>query len=50
MSLSPHGLTIRDVNKYINNPNALRVATGFYNTEEDLDRLGAGIKAIQKSL
>ncbi len=48
--LAEHGVTIRDVNKYINNPNALRVATGFYNTKEDLDRLGAGIKAIQKSL
>ena len=43
-------MTIRDVNKYINNPDALRLATGFYNTEEDLDRMAAGIKAIQKSL
>ncbi len=45
--LAEHNVTIRDVVKYINNPNALRLATGFYNTEEDLDRLGAGMKAIQ---
>lgn len=48
--LAEHGVTIRDVNKYINNPNAMRLATGFYNTEEDLDRMAAGITAIQKSL
>ena len=48
--LAEHNVTIRDVNKYINNPDALRLAAGFYNTEEDLDRLGAGMKAIQKSL
>ncbi len=47
--LADHNVTIRDVNKYINNPDALRLATGFYNTEEDLDRMAAGIKAIQKS-
>lgn len=41
-----HGVTIRDVQKYINNPNALRIATGFYNSEEDLDRLATGIKAV----
>ncbi len=48
--LAEHNVTIRDVVKYINNPDALRLATGFYNTEEDLDRMVAGIKAIQKSL
>lgn len=48
--LADHNVTIRDVNKYINNPDALRLATGFYNTEEDLDRMTAGIKAIQKTL
>jgi L-cysteine/cystine lyase len=48
--LAEHNVTIRDVNKYINNPDALRLATGFYNTEEDLDRMADGIKAIQKSL
>jgi L-cysteine/cystine lyase len=45
--LAEHNVTIRDVVKYINNPNALRLATGFYNTEDDLDRLSAGMKAIQ---
>jgi L-cysteine/cystine lyase len=48
--LAEHNVTIRDVNKYINNPDALRLASGFYNTEEDLDKLAAGIKAIQKTL
>ncbi|HEY7909392.1 MAG TPA: aminotransferase class V-fold PLP-dependent enzyme [Thermomicrobiales bacterium] len=48
--LAEHNVTIRDVNKYINNPDALRLATGFYNTEEDLDRMADGIKAVQKSL
>ncbi len=48
--LAEHNVTIRDVNKYINNPDALRLATGFYNTEEDLDRMAEGIKTIQKSL
>jgi L-cysteine/cystine lyase len=48
--LAEHNVTIRDVNKYINNPDALRLATGFYNTEEDVDTMTAGIRAIQKSL
>jgi L-cysteine/cystine lyase len=48
--LTEYNVTIRDVNKYINNPDALRLATGFYNTEEDVDKLAAGITAIQKTL
>lgn len=48
--LAEHNVTIRDVTKYINNPNGLRLATGFYNTEDDVDRLGEGITAIQKTL
>ncbi len=35
--------------EYINNLNALRVVPGFYNAEEAPDRLGAGIKAIEKA-
>ncbi len=45
-----HQVTIRDVVKYINNPNALRISTGFYNTEEDLDRLGAAMRIVQQSV
>ncbi len=45
-----HGITIRYVVKYINNPKANRIATGFYNTEEELDRLGAAIREIQGTL
>ncbi|HET7034263.1 MAG TPA: aminotransferase class V-fold PLP-dependent enzyme [Thermomicrobiaceae bacterium] len=32
----------------IHDPDATRVSTGFYNTEEDIDHLAAGIKAIQQ--
>jgi L-cysteine/cystine lyase len=45
-----HNVIIRHVNRYINNPDAARVSLGFYNTEEDVDRFIAGIKAIQKTL
>lgn len=44
-----HNVTIRDVVKYINNPPALRISTGFYNTEEDIDRLITAIAAVQES-
>lgn len=45
-----HNITIRYVVKYINNPKANRISTGFYNTEEELDRLGAAIRQVQASL
>jgi L-cysteine/cystine lyase len=45
-----HNVTIRFVTKYINNPDAARVSLGFFNTEDDVARLIAGIKAIQESL
>ncbi len=45
-----HNVTIRFVNKYINNPDAARVSVGFYNNDEDVAKLIAGIKAVQKSL
>lgn len=45
-----HNVIIRHVTRYINNPDAARVSLGFYNTEEDVDRFIAGIKAIQQTL
>lgn len=45
-----HNVTIRYVQKYINNPDAARVSLGFYNNEDDIDRFLTGLKAIQKSL
>lgn len=45
-----HNVTIRYVQKYINNPDAARVSLGFYNNEDDIDRFLSGLKAIQKSL
>lgn len=45
-----HNVTIRYVQKYINNPDAARVSLGFYNNEDDIDRFITGIKAIQKTL
>ncbi len=45
-----HNVTIRDVVKYINNPVASRVSTGFYNNEEDIDRLIAAMEAVRKDL
>jgi L-cysteine/cystine lyase len=45
-----HNVTIRFVNRYINNPDAARVSVGFFNTEEDIARFTDGIRAIQKTL
>ncbi len=45
-----HNVTIRFVNKYINNPDAARVSVGFYNSDDDVAKLMAGIKAVQKTL
>ncbi len=45
-----HHVTIRDVVKYINNPAASRISTGFYNNEDDVDRLIAAMEAVQKTL
>lgn len=45
-----HNVTIRHVTRYINNPDAARVSVGFYNNEDDIDRMIEGIKTIQKSL
>lgn len=45
-----HNVTIRYVNKYINNPDAARVSLGFYNNEDDVERFIDGIKKVQKSL
>lgn len=45
-----HNVTIRYVQKYINNPDAARVSLGFYNNEDDIDRFLTGLKAVQKSL
>jgi L-cysteine/cystine lyase len=32
--------------RFLRHPYALRIATGFYNTEEEIDRLAAALKAI----
>jgi len=45
-----HNVTIRYVQKYINNPDAARVSLGFYNNEDDIDKFINGLKKIQKSL
>lgn len=41
-----HNVTIRHVEKYINNPPASRISVGFYNNEEDIERL---IDAIERA-
>ena len=43
-------VTIRFVNKYINNPDAARVSVGFYNTESDIEQLMDAIQKVQKTL
>lgn len=45
-----HNVTIRYVARYINNPDAARVSLGFYNNEDDVQRMLTGIQAIQKTL
>lgn len=37
--LEDHNVTIRHVNRYINNPDASRISVGFYNNEEDIEKL-----------
>jgi L-cysteine/cystine lyase len=44
-----HNVTIRFVDKYINNPRGNRLSAGFYNTVEDIDRLVEAVDAIRKS-
>jgi L-cysteine/cystine lyase len=34
-----HNVTIRYVTRYINNPDAARISVGFYNNEEDIEKL-----------
>ncbi len=41
--LAEHGILIR----YVPNPHANRVATGFYNTEEEIDRLAEKIEEVK---
>lgn len=45
-----HNVTIRHVTTYINNPAAARVSVGFYNNDDDIERLVSGIRSIQQSL
>lgn len=42
-----HNVTIRYVTKYINNPDAARVSVGFYNNEDDIERLINGIQQVR---
>lgn len=44
VKLSQEKITLR----YIPDPYALRISTGFFNTEADIDRLVAALQAIQK--
>ncbi|MBI3965897.1 MAG: aminotransferase class V-fold PLP-dependent enzyme, partial [Chloroflexi bacterium] len=44
--LTERGVVIR----YIRQPLCTRIATGFYNTEEDVDRAVAAIREVQSSL
>lgn len=43
-------VTIRYVTKYINNPDAARVSIGFYNNEEDIEKLMTGLEKVRASL
>jgi L-cysteine/cystine lyase len=42
-----HNVTIRYVTKYINNPDAARVSVGFYNNEDDIEKLVTSIQAVR---
>jgi L-cysteine/cystine lyase len=42
-----HNVIIRFVDTYINNPRGNRLSAGFYNTEDDIDRLVEAIDAIR---
>jgi L-cysteine/cystine lyase len=42
-----HNVIIRFVDTYINNPRGNRLSAGFYNTEEDIDRLVEAIASIR---
>ncbi len=43
IALAQEGIILR----FLHHPYALRISTGFYNTEEEIDRLAAALKAIQ---
>jgi L-cysteine/cystine lyase len=47
--LAEHNITIRFVDRYINNPRAARISTGFYNTREDIDRLVDAIRGLRRA-
>ena len=42
-----HNVTIRYVTKYINNPDAARISVGFYNNEEDIEKLMTGLEEVR---
>jgi L-cysteine/cystine lyase len=44
MKLAEEGIVLR----YVGEPYALRISTGFYNTEADIDRLASALQAVQK--
>jgi L-cysteine/cystine lyase len=44
-----HNVIIRYVDTYINNPRGNRLSAGFYNNEEDIDRLVEAIASIRSS-
>jgi L-cysteine/cystine lyase len=44
-----HNVIIRYVDTYINNPRGNRLSAGFYNSEEDIDRLVEAIASIRSS-
>ncbi len=44
LKLSEEGIILR----FLNEPAALRISTGFYNNEEDIDRLIAALQAVQE--
>ena len=44
-----HNVIIRYVDTYINNPRGNRLSAGFYNDEEDIDRLVEAIASIRSN-
>jgi L-cysteine/cystine lyase len=44
-----HNVTIRYVTRYINNPDAARISVGFYNNEEDIEKLIAAMEQVRSS-
>ncbi|CAN5623881.1 cysteine desulfurase CsdA [soil metagenome] len=43
-------VTIRYVTKYINNPDAARISVGFYNNEEDVEKLLTGLEKVRSRI